>query len=84
MSTYAKATRKTKAQRELERATEMLRKPGAALIRSHSRNPAEFQWFITPGTRISNDIAAKLIERPDVRGSKDGMWPGLDQTWRFV
>lgn len=67
-----KAPRKTKAQRELERATEMLRKPGARLMLMHTSNPAG----------CSKDKETKRW--PDVCGGKDGLFPGRDQTWRFA
>lgn len=91
MSSYAKTARKTKAQRELERATEMLRKPGARLVLMHTNNPLDCGnnekrtkgYFIIPGKQVSFDIAQKLIDRPDVCGGKDGLFPGCDQTWRL-
>lgn len=84
MNSYGKPARKSKVQRELERATELLRKPGACLVRMYTRNPAEFQWYIVPGGPVGLSVAEKLIERPDVHGGKDGLFPGCDQTWRFT
>jgi hypothetical protein len=84
------AAKKTKAQRELERATDLLRKPGARLMLMHTSNGASCQahevkrWFIVPGGYVPDEIAKKLIDRPDVHGSADGLFPGCDQTWRFV
>jgi hypothetical protein len=83
MNSYGKPARKSKAQRELERATEMLRKPGARLVRMFTKNPAEFQWYIIPGGAIGIHVAEKLIERPDVFPGRDGLFPGIDQTWGF-
>ena len=82
MNSYAKPARKSKAQRELEHATARLRRPEARLVLMHTSTGKH--WFITPDTWVSGDIAAKLIDRPDVMGGKDGLWPGHDQTWRFV
>lgn len=83
MNSYAKTVRKTKDQCELERATEMLQKPGARLVRMFTKNPAEFQWYIIPGGPVGIHVAAKLIERPDIIPSKDGLFPRIDQTWRL-
>jgi hypothetical protein len=91
MTAYLHTTRKSKAQRDLERATEMLRKPGACLVLMHTNNPLDCGqdkrtkgYFIVPGKQVSFDIAQKLIDRPDVCGSQDGLFPGCDQTWRFA
>jgi hypothetical protein len=77
MNSYANPAKKTKAQRELERATALLRKPGARLMLMHTSNGAECstsevkRWFIVPGGPVAADIAAKLIERPDVCGGAE-------------
>lgn len=76
--------RKTRAQRDLERATELLRKPGARLMMMHTKNPAEYRWFIVPGGPVETRIAEKIIDRPDVYGCADGLFPGRDQTWKFA
>jgi hypothetical protein len=93
MTAYPHTTRKSKAQRELERATELLRKPGACLALMHTNNPLvcgndkrTMGYFILgkQGRQIPFDVAQKLIGRPDVRGSYDGLLPGHHQIWRFI
>lgn len=91
MNSYAKPVKKSRAQRDLERATELLRKPDARLVLMHTNNPLDCSsdkrtmgYFIIPGKQISYEIAQKLIDRPDVYGCADGLFPGCDQTWRFV
>ena len=76
--------RKPKSQQDLERATKLLRRPGARLMMMHTQNPAEFRWFIVPGGPVATRIAEKLIDRPDVYGCADGLFPGCDQTWKFA
>ena len=83
--------KKTRRQRELERATALLRKPGARLMLMHASNPAECKpdketkrWFIVPGGQVAADIAEELRARPDIYGCADGLFPGCDQTWRFT
>lgn len=75
--------RKSRPQRNLERATELLRKPGARLLLMHTKNTAQHQWFIVPGGPVETHITEKIIDRPDVHGCADGLFPGFDQTWRF-
>jgi hypothetical protein len=38
-------------------------------------------WFIVPDGRVSDTAAARIIVRRDVQAGKDGMFPGLDQTF---
>ena len=76
--------RKSKAQRELEKAAQLLRRPGARLLLMHANRPLGMQWFIAPGGPVTAEVAAKLIDRPDVCGCSDGLFPGHDQTWRLA
>jgi hypothetical protein len=39
--------------------------------------------FIVPGGEVSDEVAAKIKASGNVVASKDGMFPGLDQTWRM-
>jgi hypothetical protein len=82
MSKFIDTSRKSKAQRDLDRAADMLRRPGARLCLMHAG--ASKQFYIVPGGAVSHEIAGKLIDRPDVCGQHDGLFPGCDQTWRFA
>jgi hypothetical protein len=89
MNTAVKGIRKTRRQRDLERFTAMLRRPGARLLLMHTSSPTECstetkRWFIVPGGQVPADIAEELKARPDVYGCADGLFSGCDQTWRFV
>lgn len=50
---------------------------GAVLIKQGE------QHFLIPGGVVHPVTAAKLKEHPQVRGGRDGMWPGHEQTWRI-
>jgi hypothetical protein len=43
------------------------------------------QWVILPhGGYVKPEDAEKILQRPDIRGQKDCLFPGLDQTYRMV
>jgi hypothetical protein len=64
------------------RAVELIREPKRCLARMHTRHGP--RWFIIPGGEVSAETAAKIRKMPQVAPSKDGLFPGLDQTWRFA
>lgn len=73
---------RTKHERQLIKATEWLRRPNARLVCMHANGSPEY--YVIPGGYVSREIAKELIDRPDVYGSKDGLFPGHDQTWQFA
>jgi hypothetical protein len=45
------------------------------------------RWFVMSpiiSGPVTDETAAKIIARSDVRGNKDSLWPGLDQSLRLV
>jgi hypothetical protein len=60
----------------------MLRQPGATLVLAHTGGNSQYRIF-PDGWPIPGEVATKLIARPDVRGQGDGLFPGLDQSWRL-
>jgi hypothetical protein len=75
---------KTNRQRAFERARDMLRKPGARLMLMHTNQSAGRQYYIVPGGPIHRDIAAEIIDLPDVSPAMDGLFPGHSQTWTIL
>lgn len=69
-------------------AADLLREPGARLVLMHlnkrSGEPLRAAYFIVPGREIPDDIAEALIERPDIVGAADALFPGCNQTWQFA
>lgn len=63
------------------KALDLLRKPGAFLYENKSQSSNEF--YLHPFGKVRPDIAAKIIDHPQVRASEDGMWPGMSQTWKM-
>jgi hypothetical protein len=41
-------------------------------------------FYVVPGGYVEPSTAKAIMKRPDVRGSKDGLWPDHDQTWRLT
>jgi hypothetical protein len=75
--------RKSKKQISFDRALDAMHRNGAVLLNMHES--AGRAWFIWPANvRVPADIAAKLLARADIKGGKDSLFPGLDQTYRMV
>jgi hypothetical protein len=55
---------------------------GSTLIKTHGYTGTEY--FIVPGGRVTPLIAEEIMNMANVRGGKDALWPGLDQTWRCI
>ena len=60
----------------------LMRRPCARLVRMHDRHAAGY--YVVPGGAVERAVAGKIIAHPLVRGRRDGLWPGHDQTWRMV
>jgi hypothetical protein len=41
-------------------------------------------WFVVPGGAVSDAVASAIREHPSVIAGRDGLFPGLDQTWRML
>jgi hypothetical protein len=54
---------------------------GSCLIKAHARRGVEF--FVVPGGPVDQTTAEEIMRLPNVRGGKDSLWPGMDQTWRM-
>lgn len=50
---------------------------------SDPKAPDGKSYYVVPGGKITKEVATALWKRPDVFGSKDGLFPGHDQTWRM-
>lgn len=69
----------------LKKALEHMR-TGSALLRMNGNTggPDGANFYIVPGGAVDPHTANAIMKRVDVRGSKDGLFPGHDQTWRFI
>jgi hypothetical protein len=68
----------------LQKALELMRRPGTRLVKMFTNaSPEGYAHYIVPGGIVSADTAAKIKAHPLVMASKDGLWPGQDQTWRL-
>jgi hypothetical protein len=71
----------TTAQLKFHQALDLMRRRDARLIQTNIKDRCEY--WIVPGGRIEPKVAEKIRTHPQVRAGKDGMFPGLDQTWRI-
>jgi hypothetical protein len=60
----------------------LMHKHGTYLMRMYTTSGPEF--FVVPGGRVRGDDAAKIIARPDVVPHDNGLFPGIEQSWRIV
>jgi hypothetical protein len=59
-------------------ALDLMRKPGTRMIISSGT------YYIVPvGGCVDLSVAAKIIAHPQVSAGEDGLFPGMDQTWRL-
>jgi hypothetical protein len=67
---------------KLNRAMDCMRRSDARLVLTNHNGRPDY-WITPGGIRIEPDIAKRIIAHPQVRGGKDALFPGLDQTWRL-
>jgi hypothetical protein len=63
-------------------AKELIRDRRRCLARMNTRHGPK--RFIVPGGEVSDETAAKIRGMPQVVASNDGLFPGLNQTWRIT
>jgi hypothetical protein len=54
---------------------------GSVLRQMHTRTG--LKWFLVPGGEVSEKVAVEQIERPDIQPDRDGLFPGISQTFRL-
>ena len=59
------------------KAMEFMRR-GSALMQTHGSG-----WCVAPGGIVSDEVAKRIKDRPDVFGQADALFPGIHQTWRM-
>jgi hypothetical protein len=62
------------------RAIDLMR-TGGMLVQMHARDG--LHWYVVPGGEVTPRIAGELLARPDVQPSRDGLFPGISQTFRL-
>jgi hypothetical protein len=67
----------------LDQVIDRMHHHGTRLAMMHTKHGKE--WFTVPhGDRVKADDAMKIIARHDIHAMDDGLFPGLQQTWRMV
>jgi hypothetical protein len=55
---------------------------GSVLVHMHTNNKTQ-RWFVIPGGAVNEAVAETIRTHPLVSGSRDGLFPQHDQTWRM-
>jgi hypothetical protein len=55
---------------------------GSRLVHMHGK-PDGRHWFVVPGGAVTDAVADAIKNHPSIIGQRDGLFPGLDQTWRM-
>jgi hypothetical protein len=67
----------------LDKALAALRRPDAKLVRQHGSAAGFYVCLPHDGFRVSDEVAAKLLEDPRVQPYDSGLLEGHPQSWRF-
>jgi hypothetical protein len=62
-------------------ALELMRDHERRLVQMNTRDGP--RWYVVPGGQVSEETARKIRAHPRVGAGRDGLFPGLDQTWKF-
>jgi hypothetical protein len=65
-----------------DKAMALMRRPDTRLIQTHGGRGAGY--YVVPGGPVEDLVATKIMAHPLVRGGRDGLFPGHDQTWRML
>jgi hypothetical protein len=63
------------------RAADLMR-AGGVLMQMHERHGG-LAWFIVPGGEVTTTVAEELLRRPDCQPNRDGLFPGISQTFKL-
>jgi hypothetical protein len=67
-----------------QKAMDLMRVNDARLVKMFTdASPDGFAHYIVPGGLVDPATAEKIKHHPLVTESKDGLFPGHDQTWRI-
>jgi hypothetical protein len=61
-------------------ALELMRE-GRLLMRMHGVDRP--RWYVVPGGQIADNVAERILKRPDVQPYDSGLFPGHPQTYRL-
>ena len=58
----------------------MRMRTGSTLVHQHDIKRKQ-TWYVGPGGPVTDEVAAEIKKHPSVVGSRDALFPGLDQTF---
>jgi hypothetical protein len=65
----------------LRQAEMKLRKPDSYLMKLNTVSGAKY--FVVPGGPVSDATARAILARPDIESRDNGLFPGVEQSWRI-
>jgi hypothetical protein len=69
--------------KNLDRALDRLRRPGATLVLTHNGVRGRVFSIQPDGLRISEELAQRVLEHPRVEPFDAGLLPGCSQSWKL-
>ena len=64
------------------KAIDRMRQPGTRLIKTNGAYGSVH--YVVPGGHVEPTTAERLKKHPLAQAGMDGLFPGHEQTWRFV
>lgn len=66
------------------KAVDLLRLPDRRLVKMHSNQAGESMcWYIMPDGPVSDELAGKLLNRPDMTVIDMGLLSETPQSWKI-
>jgi hypothetical protein len=68
-----------------DKVIDLLHRRDGRLVKMHvAGGKSEYFVLPLPGGRVALEDAEKIINRDDIVAGHDGLFPGMDQTWRHA
>jgi hypothetical protein len=67
---------------KFNQAIDLLRRPETRMIKQNHNGRTQ-HFIVPPGGAVNEETAQRIKEHPLVRGGRDGLFPGHEQTWRI-
>jgi hypothetical protein len=61
---------------------ELMRDDGRHIALMHNVRRGR-EWYLIPGGKLKDDVVQALLAREDIQPSRDGLFPGISQTFVY-
>jgi hypothetical protein len=68
---------------KFNQAIDLLRRRDTRMIKQNHNGRTQY-FIVPPGGAVDVETAEKIKGHPLVRAGKDGLFPGMEQTWRIL